>query len=717
MRTNSRRRRHHLLTAATAAAVLAGAAAAGAPHVSVRAATSPQQWTTYHADNTRGGEDTADGAMGTVSATWQTAPLDGALYAQPLLDGNTVIVATENDSLYGIDATVGSILWHVRVGTPVTSGLPCGNINPLGITGTPVLDPATNTVFAAAERVPSSGSGVEHVLVAVNAGNGALLGTRSIDPPGMTTNVQQERGALLLSGGMVYVPFGGLDGDCGQYHGWVVGSAENLAGNLAVFESPGTGEGIWAPAGVSGDGAGNVYAATGNALTSSPCNGGNTVFKLSASLATAASFADPNCTTDNANDTDMGSAGALLLPDGSLFVLGKQKTAYVVAQSSMAMRSSLGGVCFSIGGDAYSNGRIYASCVDGSGVAALDYTSSSGALTLAWHGPSDADGPPIVAGGYVWVAAYGNGKLYALDPASGAVRLQFSVPAMHHFTSPSAGGGRVFLGAGSQVVAFSGQNAVAGGAPPVQGYWTVAGDGGVFSYGTAQFHGSTGGMHLNAPIVGMAATPSGNGYWLVARDGGIFSFGDAGFHGSTGAMRLNAPIVGMAPTHDGGGYWLVASDGGVFSFGDAAFHGSTGAMHLNAPVVGMAAAPAGGYWLVASDGGIFAFGPGAGFHGSTGAMRLNAPIVDMASTPDGNGYWLVASDGGIFTFGNAPFLGSTGAIRLNSPVVGMAPLASGHGYRMTAGDGGIFCFGDAQYYGSHGGLPLNSPMVGIAATG
>src|SRR5205807_2556028 len=109
------------------------------------------------------------------------------------------------------------------------------------------------------------------------------------------------------------------------------------------------------------------------------------------------------------------------------------------------------------------------------------------------------------------------------------------------------------------------------------GYWLVASDGGIFSFGSARFFGSTGAIHLNQPIVGMAATPAGAGYWLVASDGGIFSFGDARFFGSTGAIRLNRPIVGMTPTPSGRGYWMVASDGGIFSFGDAAFYGSTGA--------------------------------------------------------------------------------------------------------------------------------------------
>ena len=188
------------------------------------------------------------------------------------------------------------------------------------------------------------------------------------------------------------------------------------------------------------------------------------------------------------------------------------------------------------------------------------------------------------------------------------------------------------------------------------GYWEVASDGGIFSYGGAQFFGSTGSLHLNAPIVGMAATPNDAGYWLLASDGGIFAFGDAVFYGSTGGMHLNAPIVAMSPTPDGGGYWLVASDGGIFAFGDAVFYGSTGGLRLDRPIVGMASTFDGhGYWLVASDGGIFAFGD-ASFFGSTGGLPLQKPIVGMTAAPDGSGYWLVASDGGIFNFGDVGLL-------------------------------------------------------------
>ncbi|MGA2472549.1 MAG: IPT/TIG domain-containing protein, partial [Acidimicrobiales bacterium] len=248
-----------------------------------------------------------------------------------------------------------------------------------------------------------------------------------------------------------------------------------------------------------------------------------------------------------------------------------------------------------------------------------------------------------------------------------------------------------------------------------QGYRFVASDGGIFDYGDAGFWGSTGSIHLNAPVVGMAVTSSTDGYWMVASDGGIFNYGDAQFYGSMGGKHLNKPIVGMASTPNGGGYWLVASDGGVFNFGNAPFYGSAGSMHLNKAIVGMAATPDGaGYWLVAADGGIFTYGD-ALFHGSTGSLVLNSPVVGMAAAPDGGGYWLVASDGGIFDYGTAGFFGSAGSLRLNKPVVGMTATPDGAGYWLVAADGGIFTYGDAGFYGSAGGMALNKPIVGMSS--
>ena len=229
-------------------------------------------------------------------------------------------------------------------------------------------------------------------------------------------------------------------------------------------------------------------------------------------------------------------------------------------------------------------------------------------------------------------------------------------------------------------------------ADPTGGYWTATAVGAVTPHDGAPALGSPAAseLQLAEPIVGMAATPDGGGYWLVAGDGGIFSYGDARFYGSAGGMHLNEPIVGMAATNDGNGYWLVASDGGIFSYGDAAFLGSTGSLHLNRPIVGMAATSDGaGYWLVASDGGIFNYGDAA-FHGSAGSIVLNKPVVGMAPTPDGAGYWLVAADGGVFTFGDAGYDGSTSGTGVGALGIVVDPAAPGYAIVTTSGSASAF---------------------------
>jgi Glycosyl hydrolases family 43 len=251
---------------------------------------------------------------------------------------------------------------------------------------------------------------------------------------------------------------------------------------------------------------------------------------------------------------------------------------------------------------------------------------------------------------------------------------------------------------------------------PAPGYWQVGSDGGIFSFGSAQFYGSTGSIHLNKPVVGMAATPDGNGYWLVASDGGVFAYGDAHFYGSTGSITLNKPIVSLLPTLDGGGYWLIASDGGVFAYGDAKFYGSTGSDDLSSPVTAAATSfLGGGYWMADADGQVFNFGdaPSEGQPaGAPGGYR----ITGMASTQSSNGYWLASANGNVADFGNAAPYGSMAGTTLNAPVVGMATNSEANGYWLQGQDGGIFTFGNAEFYGSMGGRHLNAPMVGIAAT-
>jgi hypothetical protein len=254
----------------------------------------------------------------------------------------------------------------------------------------------------------------------------------------------------------------------------------------------------------------------------------------------------------------------------------------------------------------------------------------------------------------------------------------------------------------------------------------------VYAFRTIPYQGGTNTLPLTGPIVGITPTPDCFGYWLVSANGGVFTFGDADFLGSAGNLQLNKPMVGMAAQAEplaqcryaewycDSAYWLVAADGGVFTYSNsgegwfgspANFLGSTGCLTLNKPVVGVVASPdttnvggntacnsgplgPGGYWMVASDGGIFAFG-NAPFFGSTGCLTLNKPIVGMVASPDTSagagsaclpqsgpggsyhpapgGYTMVASDGGVFTFGNAPFVGSLPGSGISvSDVVGIA---------------------------------------------
>src|SRR5437660_4625726 len=195
------------------------------------ASTRSTDWTTYHRDNKRTGYIASTPDARSLTRTWRRQ-LDGAVYAEPLVVGKHVIVATEGDSLYALDPTTGSVQWHTNVGSPVPlSSLPCGNIDPLGITGTPVYDPATGLVFAVAEV-----SGPAHILVGVDAASGHVKVRRLVDLGGMEPQVHQQRAALTLFQGMVYIAYGGLYGDCGNYHGRVVASRTDGSGPLLTYQ-------------------------------------------------------------------------------------------------------------------------------------------------------------------------------------------------------------------------------------------------------------------------------------------------------------------------------------------------------------------------------------------------------------------------------------------------------------------------------------------------
>jgi plastocyanin len=257
-----------------------------------------------------------------------------------------------------------------------------------------------------------------------------------------------------------------------------------------------------------------------------------------------------------------------------------------------------------------------------------------------------------------------------------------------------------------------------GGAVSTPGYRVGTSNGGIYTFGAADFFGSKAGTALPSPVVATPATFDNQGYWLVTADGHTYNYGAAASVGN-GPAHLASPIVGAAATPDNGGLWLVAKDGGVFGLGDATFMGSMGGKHLNSPIVGISGDFNGsGYDLVAADGGVFNFGTdnngNSRFVGSMGGKHLNSPIVGIVDNLGGGGYWLAAADGGVFNFGKAAFQGSLGATHLNAPIVSISGAFPGNTYRLGAADGGVFTFGPAPFFGS--AVPSH-PAPAVTLTG
>jgi hypothetical protein len=231
---------------------------------------------------------------------------------------------------------------------------------------------------------------------------------------------------------------------------------------------------------------------------------------------------------------------------------------------------------------------------------------------------------------------------------------------------------------------------------------------------------------LQRPVVGITPTVDHGGYWLVASDGGIFTFGDAGFYGSipglgfapagsSSSKRLNAPIAGMVPSADGGGYFMVASDGGVFAFGDAHFAGSCPGIGgcSGAAVAVMPDANGNGYWLVTQSGHVYTFGD-APYFGAPGPASV--PVTSAVRTPDGRGYWILYANGAISNFGDAGAFGSSlGLMGGSDPATAIFSTSDGGGYWVAAANGAVANYGDAPNDGSMLGTELNGSI--IAATG
>jgi outer membrane protein assembly factor BamB len=432
--------------AATNSVVMDDAGQASAAKKHKRAAN----WPTYHANLGRTGVDTTSPGLSSLHQIW-TREFDGQVYAEPLALGDRVYVATENNTVYALNARSGHIAWKRHLGTPVQgSTLPCGNIEPVtGITGTPAISKGKLYVVAFLD-------GYRHVLYALDLQKGKVEKRRRVDAPGSDPRVHQERSALSVANGRVYVMFGGMAGDCGDYRGRVISVKTKGLKKMRVFTVGVHREGgIWAPSGAAIDRSGSVFVVTGNGDDTSGFDYGNSVIKLSPRLGQTDFYHAPNSPQLNQADTDLGSVGPTLIGGNRMFVIGKEGLGLILSTTHLGgTGGQLGAqpVCGTgaFGGLAYLAPVIYVPCSDG--IHALRISGNS--FSEIWNAGSFV-GPPIVSGGVVWTID-GDATLHGYAAGSGASVATVALGSVTHFPTPAAGGGRLFAPADTRVVAFGG---------------------------------------------------------------------------------------------------------------------------------------------------------------------------------------------------------------------------------------------------------------------
>ncbi len=418
---------------------------------------STADWPTYHHDARRTGVAVGVPAPGRLRVAWHRH-LDGAVYAQPLVVGGRVIAATEGGTLYALGSRGGNVIWRRHIADPVPlSDLPCGNIDPLGITGTPVYDPASGLVFAVAET-----TGGAHLLAGVRLADGHLEVRREVEPPHGDPIATQQRPALALHAGRVYAAFGGLLGDCANYVGSVVSVATNGKGPVHSYSVPTSREGgIWATGGVVAA-ANRLFVTVGNGASTSTYDGSDSVIALSTGLRRLDFFAPAVWAADNASDADLGSMSPALTGSAAtgsyVFVSGKNGTGYVLRATRLGRidgQVAKLSLCAGFGTAAVSGAVVYVPCVN-TGIRQVTI-GADGTPHAGWTAQATgAHGSPVVGGGAVWVVDYDGGVLYALNPSNGAIRAQVSIGQAPHFASPSLSGSQAYVGTLDGVVAVGG---------------------------------------------------------------------------------------------------------------------------------------------------------------------------------------------------------------------------------------------------------------------
>jgi outer membrane protein assembly factor BamB len=454
-----------LAVCSSAAAATAQGTSQGSPNRAVAPKYPAAAWPEFGENAAHTGVAAGLPAAGKLTKRW-TDRLDGAVYAQPLVVGNLVIAATENDSVYALRESTGQVIWRSHLGTPVPQSAlhGCGDIFPLGITGTPIYDRANGLVYAVAETTP----GYQHTLFGLSVTNGVVKVKREvlIASARNSPEYNQQRPALAIADGRVYVSFGGLFGNCGPHIGAVVGVPLSGKGALVSYFTPTTRQGaVWGSAGpvLGPDGDFWVGIANGEA-TAPPYDGSDAVIRLTPTLKRIDLFAPSTWADDNANDLDLGSTQPVLAAGNATFIMGKRGVGYLLNTRHLG---GIGGqlaelaICAAKGAASVNQTNVYEPC-DTGGMAAISVSAAKRTIKVLWRGPSNSNGSPTVGGRAIWVTAWNfsgtaAGTLYELNPATGAVRYQISIPrGLPHFSAPTLAGGTVFLGTLDGVTAING---------------------------------------------------------------------------------------------------------------------------------------------------------------------------------------------------------------------------------------------------------------------
>jgi outer membrane protein assembly factor BamB len=424
-----------------------------APHKTTPQPPPQPEWPTYHGSDDRAGNADVAALRAPLRITWRRH-LDGKLYAQPIVAAGQLIAATENNTLYALNPDTGARHWSRHLGRPARlADLPCGNIDPSGITGTPAYDAGTGLVFAVTESARA-----QHVLWGIDAHTGAIRWHRDVDvAAGRDPKAQQERGAVLVTGGRVVVAFGGRYGDCGNYVGYVVSVATNGTGPMRVYAVPSAREaGIWAAAGpVAGPG-GDIYVASGNgAETGGRYDGSDAVIRLSSTLRRKTFFAPSIWAQDNADDLDLGAMSPAIVGN-RVVIAGKRGIVYLLDATLGGIDgqvASIGG-CAGFGGAAVAGETAYLPC--SSGIRALG-VRSTGRLHWLW-GPVSGLLSPVLARGVVYALDQDGGRLVELDARTGHRRASIAVGDVTRFATPAPVGRFVYVGTTAGVVAVAGKS-------------------------------------------------------------------------------------------------------------------------------------------------------------------------------------------------------------------------------------------------------------------